>query len=187
MIRYDALKEIISVVRNEIIVVNIGHPSQELFSIKDRKRNFYMLGSMGLASSIGLGIAMATSEPVISIDGDGSVLMNLGTLSTIGAVSQKNYILIIIDNKAYGSTGFQKSFTDDTVSLKEIALACNIKNTIVIDRKEIIGKTLSQCIADSDGPYCIIIETEIGKPNSLPIIPHSPLYIKNRLMENLIK
>jgi len=70
--------------QDALLVCNIGFPSRELFSIKDRPENFYMLGSMGQASSIGLGLALAGSKRrVMVLDGDGSVLMNLGTLATI--------------------------------------------------------------------------------------------------------
>ena len=185
MIRYDAIKELLKEISDEIVVVNIGHPAQELYSIKDRKRNFYMLGSMGLASSIGLGMAMVTENTVISIDGDGSILMNLGSLSTIGSVSPKNYILVIIDNKSYGSTGFQQTFTAKNVSLKNIALGSNIVNTIVIKDKKLIRNIFSNCLVENNGPYCLIIETDIGKPDQLSIIPYDPIYIKNKIMEDI--
>ena len=174
-------------ISDEILVVNIGHPSQEICSIKDTKRKFYMLGSMGLASSIGLGMAMSTDKTVISIDGDGSVLMNMGSLATIGAVAPKNYILVIIDNKAYGSTGFQKTFTKQSVDLKEIALGCSIFNTIKIKRKTMIRKTLSSFLSKKEGPYCLIIETKAGKPANLPIIPHNSVKLKNRFMKDIAK
>ena len=84
MIRSEILKEIAPILRNQLVVCNIGIPSQELHAIDDQPTNFYMLGTMGLASSIGLGLALAQPKTVIAIDGDGSVLTNLGTLPTIG-------------------------------------------------------------------------------------------------------
>ena len=77
MIRSDILKDIAPVISNELVICNIGLPSQELHLIDDQPTNFYMLGTMGLASSIGLGLALAQDKKVISIDGDGSVLTNL--------------------------------------------------------------------------------------------------------------
>jgi len=85
MIRSEILKEIAPILRDQLVVCNIGIPSQELHAIDDQPTNFYMLGTMGLASSIGLGLALAQGKKVISIDGDGSVLTNLGT----GQVLQK--------------------------------------------------------------------------------------------------
>ena len=79
MIRSEILKELVPLISDHLVVCNIGLPSQELHSIDDQPSNFYMLGTMGLASSIGLGLALTQKEKVIAIDGDGSVLTNLGT------------------------------------------------------------------------------------------------------------
>ena len=78
--------------------------------LDDQPSNFYMLGTMGLASSIGLGLALAQSAKVIAIDGDGSILTNLGTLPTIANNTADNFILLIIDNGSYGSTGDQPTY-----------------------------------------------------------------------------
>ena len=107
MIRSEVLKSLIPVISDHLVVCNIGLPSQEMHMLDDQPSNFYMLGTMGLASSIGLGLALAQPKPVIVIDGDGSVLTNLGTLPTIGNNAPANYILMIIDNGSYGSTGDQ--------------------------------------------------------------------------------
>ncbi|RME15163.1 MAG: sulfopyruvate decarboxylase subunit beta, partial [Alphaproteobacteria bacterium] len=111
MIRYDLFKTLLPVIRDELVVCNIGSPSQELHSLDDQPTNFYMLGTMGLASSIGFGLAMAQDKPVIAIDGDGSVLTNLATLATIGNNAADNFILLIVDNGSYGSTGDQPTYT----------------------------------------------------------------------------
>ena len=80
MNRSEILKSIIPVIANELVVCNIGLPSQELFMLDDQPSNFYMLGTMGLCSSIGLGLAISQPSKVVAIDGDGSILTNLGTL-----------------------------------------------------------------------------------------------------------
>ena len=98
MIRSDVLRDIAPIIRDHLVICNIGLPSQELHMIDDQPTNFYMLGTMGLASSIGLGVAMAQDKPVIAIDGDGSVLTNLGTLPTIATNVADNFILLIVDN-----------------------------------------------------------------------------------------
>ena len=86
-----------------------------------------MLGSMGLSSSIGLGLATQVNDTVVSVDGDGSVLMNLGTLSTIARQAPKNFILLIVDNGSYGSTGDQPTQTAKGTSLAAIAKAAGIE------------------------------------------------------------
>ena len=95
MNRFDLLKLIHKVFKNNLIICNIGLPSQELYQIKDQPNYFYMLGSMGLSSSIGLGLALSQNKDVISIDGDGSVLMNLNTLATIGNRTPNNFTLLL--------------------------------------------------------------------------------------------
>jgi len=185
MRRFEAIQEIMRYVTNEIVVCNLGHPSQELFAINDRPKNFYMLGSMGLTSSIGLGLAITTDNKVIVIEGDGSLLMNLGTLTTTSVNQPENYILIIIDNEAYGSTGFQPSFTAKGISVEKIAKACNIHQTIVVTRETDIKEVMKRALKSNDGPYCIVIKTEKGMPNDIPIIPYDSITIRDRFMREI--
>ena len=110
MIRSEVLKSIIPIITDKLVVCNIGLPSQELHLMDDQPSNFYMLGTMGLSSSIGLGLALAQKDKVIAIDGDGSVLTNFGTLPTIANNVADNFILLIIDNGSYGSTGDQPTY-----------------------------------------------------------------------------
>ena len=85
MTRLDATRQLVAAVDDEPIVASLGHPAYDLFAAGDRPANFYTWGSMGLASSIGLGLALAQPElRVFVVDGDGSLLMNLGSLATIG-------------------------------------------------------------------------------------------------------
>ena len=127
MNRFELLNLLKETIQNELVICNIGLPSQELYKINDRPNYFYMLGSMGLASSIGLGLSLTVDKNVISIDGDGSVLMNMNTLATIGNRAPSNYTLLIVDNGSYGSTGDQKTFTNERTSLKEVAIGAGCK------------------------------------------------------------
>ena len=88
---------------------NLGPTTDELWHAGHRDRNFYTYGSMGLCSSIALGMALSTDEKVISLDGDGSLLMNLGTIATIGRESPTNLIVIVWDNEQWAQTGNQAS------------------------------------------------------------------------------
>jgi sulfopyruvate decarboxylase subunit beta len=127
MKRIEAIAAIAENAGDALIVCNIGFPSRELYAVRDRPENFYMLGSMGLASSIGLGLALAQpNRRVIVLDGDGAVLMNLGTLATIANFAPKNYLLIILDNCCYGSTGSQPTCTHLGTDLAEMAKAAGV-------------------------------------------------------------
>ena len=185
MRRYEAIKLIMEQVTDEFVICNLGHPSQELFRIKDRPRNFYMLGSMGLASSIGLGLAMSQPEKDVVIDGEGSVLMNLGTLTTIGINQPANLRLFIIDNEAYGSTGFQPSFTSLGVDIAEIARSCGIRNTFICRQEEECRRHIPRVLNQVSGTSCTVIKTEKGMPENLKPIPHSATHLKKRFMESI--
>jgi thiamine pyrophosphate-dependent acetolactate synthase large subunit-like protein len=89
------------------IVANLGVASYALASVTDRQRNFYCWGSMGLTTSIGLGLALATDEEVVVFEGDGSLLMSLGVLGTIAACNPSNLTIVVWENGVYGTTGRQ--------------------------------------------------------------------------------
>ncbi len=175
--RYELLQKIAPLMSDALVICNIGFPSQELYAINDVPNNFYMLGSMGLSSSIGLGLSVTTDKKVISIDGDGSVLMNLGTLATIGNQAPSNYILLIVDNGAYGSTGDQPTYTSGATNLAAIARGGGTEKVIEVDGRE-IEATLSQCLAE-EGPHVIIAKVEPGSPK-MKAIPISATEIRDR-------
>ena len=170
MRRYEATRHVLNAIDRELLVCNIGHPSQEVFELGDRPENFYMLGSMGLSSSIGLGVAMAQERKVIALDGDGSVAMNMGTLATIGLVRPKNFMLIIIDNQAYGSTGFQWSFTAGNLRLEDVAKGAGVESVEVVTEQDNIESTVSRLL-ETDGPHVLVIKCEPGMPEGIGVIP----------------
>ncbi len=180
MIRSEILREIAPILRDHLVVCNIGLPSQELHMIDDQPTNFYMLGTMGLSSSIGLGLAMAQPKTVISIDGDGSVLTNFGTLPTIANNPTDNYILLIIDNGSYGSTGDQPTYAGKKTSLTAVAKACGCENVIECQDKD-TGKVLQEAI-DSKKMTIIVSKCDSGNIK-LPVITLDPVVIRHRFME----
>ena len=179
MARRQAIENIMKSIDDEIVVCNIGFPSRELYDIKDRDKNFYMIGSMGLASSIGFGLALAKpDEDVVVIDGDGSLLMNMGSLVTVFANNPRNLTWIVIDNGAYGSTGNQDTYAQE-IDLVDVAKGVGFKNAFNfedIDLKDVI---------ESDDASFIVYNTESGN-STAPIIDLEPINIKNRFM-NAIK
>ena len=152
--------------------------------LDDQPSNFYMLGTMGLSSSIGLGLALAQSQKIISIDGDGSVLTNLGTLPTIAnnAESAKNFILLIIDNGSYGSTGDQPTYAGMKTSLTAVAKACGCDNVVECQAEEAV-ETMQAAIA-SDEMTVIVCKCESGNIK-VPVITKDPVAIRDRFMNEL--
>jgi len=177
-----------------LLVCNIGYPSRELYSLLDRPENFYMLGSMGLASSIGLGLSLARPERrVMVLDGDGSVLMNLGTLATIAHHGPANLLLIILDNGCYGSTGSQPTCTSLGTDLAALAGAAGIENVQRVESAADLATALSwpegkPADRNDRGPHdrracsraAVIVATVEPGNASVPIIDLSPQEIIDR-------
>ncbi|MCX9011030.1 MAG: sulfopyruvate decarboxylase subunit beta [Candidatus Methanoperedens sp.] len=136
MTRYEAIGILASAADSDIIVSNLGVPSKELYSIRDRELNFYMLGSMGLASSIGLGLALAQERHVYVTDGDGSLLMNPNALTAAGAYNLRNLSIVAVDNAVYGSTGNQETCTRAQIDLELLAKVSGIKETVKVHTEE---------------------------------------------------
>jgi sulfopyruvate decarboxylase subunit beta len=180
MIRSEILRDIAPILRDQLVICNIGLPSQELHMIDDQPTNFYMLGTMGLSSSIGLGLALSQPKTVISIDGDGSVLTNLGTLPTIANNVADNYILLIIDNGSYGSTGDQPTYAGKKTKLEKVAEACGCENVVVCSGKD-TGKALQAAI-DSKKMTVIVVKCDSGNIK-LPVITMDPVVIRDRFMK----
>ena len=182
MIRSEIIKQLIPVISDHLVVCNIGLPSQELHMMDDQPTNFYMLGTMGLSSSIGLGLALAQPQKVISIDGDGSVLTNFGTLPTIANNVADNYILLIIDNGSYGSTGDQPTYAGKKTSLAAVAVACGCDNVIEC-RAEDAVQTMQEAL-DSNKMTIIVCKCESGNIK-VPVITMDPVVIRDRFMQEI--
>lgn len=189
MKRYDAIKKIVETTsEDEYIISNIGFPSRELYGIKDRKRTFYMSGSMGMATPIGLGVALALQQQnnttkVIVIDGDGSMLMNFGELVTVYAQNPENLIIALIDNEAYGSTGSQETYAS-RINLSNIAEAIGFKEVYHIDAKETTDDIDMTQYLDKKGPVFVHIKVNPGNSDA-PIIDLTPSKIKNGFMKQI--
>ena len=179
MIRSEVLREIAPVIRDHLVICNIGSPSQELHAIDDQPTNFYMLGTMGLASSIGLGLALAQPKTVIVIDGDGSILTNLGTLPTIANNVADNFVLLIIDNGSYGSTGDQPTYTSGKTSLAAVATACGCDNVVECRAEE--AKSVLEKVLAEGKMTVIVCKCESGNAK-MPVISMDPVVIRDRFM-----
>jgi sulfopyruvate decarboxylase subunit beta len=180
MERIEAIKEVAESLNDELIICNIGFPSRELYAVKDSPTHFYMLGSMGMASSIGLGLAMSGKRKVVVFDGDGSVLMNMGTLVTIFSQGPENLILVVFDNQCYGSTGSQCTYTTK-IDLLKVAKSVGFKNTFVFEEEINFKEAL-----DVEGPVFVHLKVKPGNAN-VPIIDMEPEEIKERFMKEVEK
>ena len=182
----EAFEEIIPLLTDEIAIHANGYICRESFNIKDRENNFYMIGSMGLASSIGLGVAVSRpDQKTIIIDGDGNVLMSMGTLAMIAAAAPKNLIHIVIDNEAYESTGRQRSLSR-SVSLERVAQSAGYLQTKKVTNKNQI-KDAFQELMEKDGPSFLLVKVEPSFDKSTGRVHHTPEEITLRFMKSIKK
>ncbi len=179
--RYQAIESLVSVLDDEVVVSNIGIPSKELYHAGDRPLNFYMLGSMGLASAIGLGLAMAQHRQVVVIDGDGSLLMNPNVLTQIAALQPSNLTVVAMNNGAYGSTGNQETLACECIDLELMARGHGLQYTAKAHTGEELVAAYND-FKDETGPGLIDV---VVRPVNEPVgeIPLSPVEIKERFME----
>src|SRR3954447_1857738 len=148
MLREDALKTIYPELEQHIVVTIMGAVAAELYTLGHRHSFFYLEHAMGLASSMGLGIALAMPEhKVIVIDGDGSLLMNLGTLSTMARYRPGNLLHIVFDNESLLSVGGFPTATATGTDLAGVARACGIPGVDEADTPEQLQQTVVGALA----------------------------------------
>ena len=155
--RGRAIGAILNLLTDELLIVCNGFPSREAYTLRDRPENFYMIGSMGVAPSIALGVALARPDrTVVVFDGDGNVLMGLGTLATIGAFKPKNLVHIVFDNEVYGSTGNQPTLSR-TVRLDQIAKAAGYRRVErVLELDDLVYE--AQTMLTQEGPSFLLMK-----------------------------
>ena len=183
MRRFDATQLTLRLAGDRPIVGNLGPTSDELWHAGHRDRNFYTYGNMGLCSSIALGMALATEEQVISLDGDGSLLMNLGALASIGRERPRNLIVVVWDNEAWGQTGHQTSHTGTGTNLEQTAQSCGIASTATVNDLEELEGALSKALS-TDGPHFIVAKIE--ESGYLPVAPVEPEFTLYRFRNTFV-
>src|SRR5882724_6031698 len=178
----EALTVIVPLLRDELVVHANGFISRESFNCNDRPGNFYMIGSMGLASSIALGVALNRPERrVVVFDGDGNVLMNLGSVALIGATQPANLVHVVFDNEVYGSTGNQRTISGQ-VALEEIARSSGYKCVQRIDTTGAL-RSVGQKFLANPGPSFLLIKIEPDREErKIGRITHEPPQIAARFM-----
>ena len=176
--RMAAIAAAVKELGDELVVHANGYPSRESCAVADRPQNFYMIGSMGLAASIGLGLALGSPQRrVVVFDGDGNLLMNLGVLANAAGRAPRNFIHCVFDNEAYGSTGNQAS-PARRVRLDRLAAAAGYRTTAAVDEPDAIGERLRRMLG-SDGPHFLLVKVT-GEQASVPRVPHTPEAMRDR-------
>ena len=196
MTRIEATRLVVELAGDSPIVASLGHPAYDLFAAGDRSQNFYTWGSMGLASSVGLGLALARPDVrVFVLDGDGSLLMNLGSLATIGLLRPANLVVIVMDNEEYATTGGQATPTAHGADLAAAARAMGIRSTATVRSDTELRAVLSGGHSEGGRESIAFISTEstgstgrgTQKTQSTPDPPGSspgPLFVGAKVTES---
>ncbi len=184
MNRFDITKRMVALLRQEEAVIGgIGYTNFDLWAAERRPQNFYMLGSMGLAVPIALGVALAQPQrKVIALEGDGSLLMQLGCLGTVAARAQKNLAIVIMDNGAYQITGGQKTVTDQCVDLVAVAKASGLAQSAWAADESAFEELISLSLKE-DGPWLIGCRIDNAKP--VDTTERDPPKLKDQFMRGM--
>jgi thiamine pyrophosphate-dependent acetolactate synthase large subunit-like protein len=167
----------------EAVIGGIGNTNFDLWASGQRPENFYMLGSMGLAAPIALGVALAQPDRrVFALEGDGSLLMQLGALGTVAAARQKNLAIIVWDNGIYQITGSQKTLTSAGADLVSIAKGAGLAQSAWAS-DEAHFEALVERALSGDGPWFIAARIDDKKPAGTT--ERDPVKIRLRFMQGL--
>ena len=186
MNRLEAIKCVVDgLLGDELIVHANGVISRESFYCADRKENFYLLGSIGLAASVGLGVALSRPDRrVLVFDGDGNILMGFGNLAMIGALKPANLSHLVFDNEAYGTTGNQPTLSS-RVPLSETARASGYLSATFLETRSELLEVLP-ILPNTPGPHFLQIKVTQDVPVTSLRISYSAREIKERFMGALI-
>lgn len=182
--RREALAAVLEAMRPEsVVVATTGKTGREWFELEDRARNLYLVGSMGCAPSVALGIATTTDTPVLVLDGDGALLMRLEALASVGHLRPPRFVHVVLDNEAYDSTGAQETISP-SVDFPGLARACGYASACTVDGVVELGRA----VADAQrvpGPHFVHCRIALGASKDLGRPTIAPHDVANRLRRTL--
>ena len=169
--------------RGEAVVAGIGNTNFDLAAAGNRPENFAMLGSMGLAVPIALGVALAQpTRRVIALEGDGSLLMNLGCLATVASAAPPNLIIVIWDNAAYQITGGQPSATAGATDLAAVARGAGLAQAAWVTGEDEFAAAIARAL-HADGPHFFAARVDDAPGAARP--ERDPVLLKDRFMRGI--
>jgi thiamine pyrophosphate-dependent acetolactate synthase large subunit-like protein len=184
MNRLDLTKRLVAKLKHEEAVIGgIGNANFDLYAAGKRAQNFYMLGSMGLAAPIALGVALAQPQRrVFALEGDGSLLMQMGSLATIAMVAPRNLTIVVWDNGMYQITGAQKTATAEIADLVAMARGAGIAQSAWANDEGDFERMIDEALT-KNGPWFIGARTDAETPKIQT--PREPVAIKDAFMHGL--
>jgi thiamine pyrophosphate-dependent acetolactate synthase large subunit-like protein len=184
MNRFELTKRLVGQLkREEAVIGGIGNANFDLWAAGQRPQNFYMLGSMGLTIPIGLGVAIAQPQRhVVALEGDGSLLMQLGCLATVAMLKPKNLTMVIWDNGIYQITGSQPTPSAATADLVAIARGAGLTNSNWAADEEDFDRLFAEALK-ADVPT--LIAARIDNKPGVGATDRDPVQIRARFMQGL--
>jgi thiamine pyrophosphate-dependent acetolactate synthase large subunit-like protein len=184
MNRFDLTQRLVArLEHDEAVIGGIGNTNFDLWASGQRPQNFYMLGSMGLACPIALGVALAQpGRRVLALEGDGSLLMQLGSLTTIASLRPKNLVIIVMDNGCYQITGGQKTTTSTVANIVAIAKGAGIAQASWAADEHMFESLVARSLSE-DGPS--LIAARIDDKPAVATTERDPALIRDRFMRGL--
>jgi thiamine pyrophosphate-dependent acetolactate synthase large subunit-like protein len=184
MNRFDLTSRLVARLKHEEAVVGgIGNTNFDLWGAGHRPQNFYMLGSMGLAFPIALGVALAQpNRRVFALEGDGSLLMQMGCLSTIATLKPKNLTMVVMDNGLYQITGAQPIPGAAVSDLVAVATGCGLSNSAWAADEEDFERLVDQSLSASEPT---LIGVRIDDKPGVGATRRDPVQIRERFMLGL--
>jgi len=168
----------------DLLLTTTGMISREAFYLDDRIRTFYMLGSMGLLPAFSLGIALLHPDKrTVAMEGDGSILMSLGTTPLIGYEAPKNFHHVILDNGSYQSTGAQPCISG-RIDLPTVLAGAGYTEVASVSDPISLDRAFREMVS-RDGPTCLHIRIEVSEVPDIPRISHSPEAMRDRFLTTL--
>ena len=186
MNRFDLTARLVARLhRDEAVIGGIGNTNFDLWMAGQRPQNFYMLGSMGLACPIALGVALAQpARGVVALEGDGSLLMQLGCLATIAALKPPNLLIVVMDNARYQITGGQPTATAAGADLVAAAAALGIASAHWANDEPGFDSLVQRSLA-SPGPH--LIAAPIDAQPATGTTERDPMIIRHRFMQAMLE
>ena len=184
MNRFDVTSRLVAKLKNdEAVVGGIGNTNFDLWAAGHRPQNFYMLGSMGLAFPIALGVALAQpARRVFALEGDGSLLMQMGCLSTIATLAPKNLTMIVMDNGVYQIPGAQPTPAAAVADIVAIAAASGLSNSAWAADEEDFERLIDQSLTAT---VPTLISVRIDEKPGTGQTRRDPVQIRERFMIGL--
>lgn len=178
----EAIQAVAQELTDELVVCTTGYTCRDMQTVCDRAANFYMIGSMGIAASIGLGMVLENPHRrVVVFDGDGSLLMGLGILPMVGALGPKNFFHVLFDNEAFASTGAQPTYSSAT-GLDALARLAGYRTVRRVERLEELAGIWRQ-VRESQGPAFLLVKCRLDAVPPRERVRLAPEGITSRFKE----